>query len=55
MRKILCNIPNIVVFHRKPDAPGFEQVNVGVTLTGMPLQRITIDHGGRATGYIKIS
>jgi len=55
MRKMFCNVPNVTVFHRKADAPGFEKVNVAVTLTGMPLQKITIDHGGRASGYLKIS
>jgi hypothetical protein len=56
MRAIICNVPTITVYHRQTSAPfQMQQINgLQIELIGMPLTKIIVDHGGPATGYIKI-
>lgn len=53
MRAQFCNVPNVMVYHRT-ETGSLIAAMVSVELDGMPLERITIDHGGRASGIIKI-
>jgi hypothetical protein len=60
-RSRFCNTPTVTVYVRRPDPnnPGkyiHDQIPYpNVKLFGMPLTKIQVEHGGPATGYLRIT
>lgn len=53
LRARMCEIPLVTVVHKQPDGTYLPAI-VSVALNGIPVTEIVVDHGGPASGIIKI-
>lgn len=53
MREQFGNVPHVRVFHKQPDNSYVEPM-IPISLDGNPVNTITVNNGGVATGFLKI-